>query len=318
MNKFCCVQVLNWGQFKVIQSLEPMWVVDMDNFRMISKKIAYSEGLVRTFIEVVSNAIDNVWRSQEFNIQCTRIVINIGHDRVSVTNDGKAIPIELHKKEKIYNHEVIFGHLNSSTNYDDTEQRKTSGLNGFGAKLTNIMAKEFSVESYDPINKKIYFQKWEKNMYTCHPPVITPMSKPLNNTTLGDLTKLSKYSGITRVSWKPDFKRFGGLEEYTEEILEVMYKYVYDTAMVVAKYGVKVYLNSDDPLPINSLKDYAFLYYNSHPEEVMTFTSSDCDVVLVPSGNTKFMDVSFVNGISTSKGGAHVEKWVDAILRPNC
>ena len=55
-------------------------------------------------------------------------------------NNGKGIPVEIHSKEKIWIPEMIFGHLLSSSNYDDDEKKLTGGRNGYGAKLTNICA----------------------------------------------------------------------------------------------------------------------------------------------------------------------------------
>ena len=58
-------------------------------------------------------------------------------------NNGKGIPVEIHSKEKIWIPEMIFGHLLSSSNYDDDEKKLTGGRNGYGAKLTNICAYSF-------------------------------------------------------------------------------------------------------------------------------------------------------------------------------
>ena len=60
--------------------------------------------------------------------------------RVSVTNDGDGIPIEEHPTEKVWVPELIFGHLLTSSNYDDSKERTTGGRNGYGAKLTNVFS----------------------------------------------------------------------------------------------------------------------------------------------------------------------------------
>lgn len=64
--------------------------------------------------------------------------------------------------EKMYNPELAFGHLMTSTNYDDNEERVTGGRNGFGAKLTNIYSTQFSVEVVE--NGQKYYQEWSGNM----------------------------------------------------------------------------------------------------------------------------------------------------------
>jgi DNA gyrase/topoisomerase IV subunit B len=82
---------------------------------------------------------------------CTlrRVHINPEQNEIIVMNDGKGIPVEVHKKEKMYVPELIFGHLLTSSNYDDEEQKVTGGRNGYGAKLANIFSTKFIVETLD-------------------------------------------------------------------------------------------------------------------------------------------------------------------------
>lgn len=54
----------------------------------------------------------------------------------------------------MYVPEMIFGHLLTSSNYDDQEEKVVGGRNGFGAKLTNIFSKKFIVECNDEKRKK--------------------------------------------------------------------------------------------------------------------------------------------------------------------
>jgi len=123
------------GSTKKVKSFDPIWVLDKDKF--VQKQVAFTEGFVRLFIECISNAIDNVWRSDEFKIPCKFIKVNIDpkDNSFSIWNDGKTIPIEKHKEENIYIPELIFGNLLTSSNYNDSEERKTSGKNGLGVKV---------------------------------------------------------------------------------------------------------------------------------------------------------------------------------------
>lgn len=66
---------------------------------------------------------------------------------ISIWNNGKGIPVEMHKEEKLYVPTLIFGHLLTSSNYDDTEKKVVGGRNGFGAKLCNIFSTKFTVET---------------------------------------------------------------------------------------------------------------------------------------------------------------------------
>ena len=65
---------------------------------------------------------------------------------------------------KVYVAELIFGHLLTSSNYDDAIKKMTGGRNGFGAKLTNIFSKEFIVETVDKKAKKKLRISWLDNM----------------------------------------------------------------------------------------------------------------------------------------------------------
>lgn len=86
-----------------------------------------------------------------------------GKTYISVENDGIEGFLTYNAEEQKYNPELAFGHLMTSTNYDDSEDRVTGGRNGFGAKLTNIYSKEFYVEVVEGGQK--YVQSWRDNMY---------------------------------------------------------------------------------------------------------------------------------------------------------
>jgi len=70
-----------------------------------------------------------------------KITINEKKGEVTVWNNGKGLPVTMHEKEKVYIPELVFGHMLTSSNYDDNEQKVTGGRNGYGAKLTNIFSK---------------------------------------------------------------------------------------------------------------------------------------------------------------------------------
>lgn len=94
----------------------------------------------------------------------TGIRVEISKDKVSVYNNGKGLPIKKHKTENMWVPELVFGHLLTSSNYDDTEKKITGGRNGLGAKLTNIFSKTFAIETVDSkVGKKLSIT-WSNNM----------------------------------------------------------------------------------------------------------------------------------------------------------
>lgn len=269
-----------------------------NEYKIVKKSVTTNAGLLRIFIEVLSNAIDNVWRSAELGTPCKKIkvVIDRKTGETSVWNDGYTIPVEINE-QGVYNPEMIFGKLLTSSNYDDNEERKTSGLNGLGTKLTNIFSQEFKFETLDNKTLKSYVQVWKNNMENREDPTITGSKSP------------STKKGFTRVSWLPDFSRFK-IKSYTDDILSLMYKYVIDSAMIT---GVTINLNGDD-VPVKSLKDYANLYYQT--DEMLLIKTSDCEVIVAATNGNDFDAISFVNGIETSMGGVHVDAWTEAVFRP--
>ena len=73
-----------------------------------------------------------------------QVEIDQKQNKITIKDNG-GIPVVIHKKYKKYVPEVIFGDLMSGSNYDDTQDRNVAGLNGLGAKLTNIFSTSFSI-----------------------------------------------------------------------------------------------------------------------------------------------------------------------------
>ena len=135
-----------------------MWVIDdadQGQPRMAQKQITYVPGLYKIFDEIIVNAVDNIQRDPK---GVTQIKVNIDQAKglIKVWNNGKGVPVVMHKKEQLYVPEMIFGHLLTGSNYDDSIKKVTGGRNGFGAKLANIFSKKFEIECADSKNKKLY------------------------------------------------------------------------------------------------------------------------------------------------------------------
>jgi len=275
--------------------------------RMSQQNINFNPGLARIFTEVLSNAIDNVWRSKEQKVKVSYLRIEVDDNGwTTIENDGMWIPIQKHDTENVYIPEMIFGQLLTSSNYDDDQKRFTSGRNGYGVKLTNIFSLEFNIEIYDPQLGLKYTQSWSNNMKSLTKPQITKMKK--------------SQTGYTRVSFFPEFERFG-LENYDEGTIKLFKRFAYDAAMITELKDVSF---NNEPVIARTLSQYANYYLSTsltesgllsdYPEKLQ-FKSEDCDVILCSSINKPFV-VSFVNGIYTPRGGVHVDDWLKAILQP--
>jgi len=270
---------------------------DEDTFKIFKKYVNSSPAILRIFVEVLSNAIDNVERSKNTKTPCTTIKVNIDKEtgETSVWNDGDIIPIEIHDEEKIYNHSLIFGNLMAGSNYNDEEERLVAGRNGLGSKLACVFSTKFIVKGLDPNNGKVLEQTWTNNM---------------RNTTDPKITSTKLKTGFTKVTYFPDFKQFD-LEEYSDDIINLYTKYVIDAAMLTK---IKVYLN-EELIPVNSLETYSELYDTSIDEKLF-IKNKNSEVLICPANINEFQHISFVNGTYTRLGGVHVDAWSEVIFRP--
>ena len=281
----------------VVNSSHKSTFVALQDDRIIEKDVTYPPGLVRIFIEILSNVIDNKWRSDQMGIPCKQFKVSIDKETgvTRVVNDGNTIPVEMKDGGK-YLPEQIFGRFRTSSNYNDSEERKTSGRNGLGSKLANIFSSSFTFKTYDRHTSTHYSQRWTNNMSNVGTPKITS-------------TKKTPY---TMIEWIPDFKRFG-LDGYTDDIIDLFRKYTYDAAMIT---GIPTHFNNHR-IPIKKLADYARLYIRPEcTSMVVPLNTGDSKVVVCPSAKGEFVHISFVNGIQTPLGGVHVDIWTENIFRP--
>ena len=81
-----------------------------------------------------------------------KVDIDKENNEISIMNNGKGIPVEMHKKHNVHVPELIFGHMMTSSHYDDDEKKVTGGRNG--AELCNIVSSQFTVETARKKKKK--------------------------------------------------------------------------------------------------------------------------------------------------------------------
>ena len=136
---------------------EPMWVY-LEEGGMTLKEITYVPGFYKIFDEILVNAADNKQRDPKMDT--IKIDIKPDENQISIMNNGRGIPIEMHKEQKMYVPTMIFGHLLTSSNFSDEEAKTTGGRNGFGAKLCNVFSTRFTVETADKAAKKQFKQTW--------------------------------------------------------------------------------------------------------------------------------------------------------------
>jgi len=269
---------------------DQLWVWDADAEEMQSRKISYVPALYKIFDEILVNAADNLQRDK--NMNTIKVEIDTKQKRIKVTNNGRGLPIQIHAVHKVYVPELVFGHLLTSDNYDDSEKKVTGGRNGFGAKLTNIFSTKFVLETASKGKK--YVQQWNSNM--------SRKFKP----------EIKKHSGedYTSVEFWPDLDKFG-MKELEADTVAFMRKRVYDVAGTNGE-RCTVYLDGKK-LPLKNFAEYCELFHSGEGY-VHARLGKRWEVVVAKSDGEGFQHCSFVNAISTPKGGTHVQHVVDQLV----
>ena len=279
---------------------EKLWVYNSETEQLEFRDVKYVPGLFKIFDEILVNAADNYQNDK--SMKYIKVEIDRKNNRIKVKNGGKGIPIEIHKKYKMYVPQLIFGNLLTSSNYNDDVKKVTGGRNGYGAKLTNIYSKTFIVETADESTGKKYYQKFYDNMLKFNEPIIEDYSK----------------EDFTCITFEPDLPRFG-MTELDDDIVALFEKRVFDMAGVTPK-TVSVYLNGKK-LKVKNFEDYIRMYLEASKEEdemdppIVYESPHERWEVGMSLSESQFQQVSFVNAISTTKGGKHVDYCVDKIIK---
>ena len=286
------------------------YVYNTETSSIVQRPISYIPGLYKLFDEGAVNSRDHYVRQAQAvadgkpnALPVTYIDFDISEDGViSITNNGNGIDVAQHPEHKLWIPEMIFGHLRTSTNYDENKKEKiVGGKNGFGFKLVLIWSTWGCVETIDHTRGLKYIQEFKNNLEEICPPKIT---------------KASTTKPYTKVSFRPDYARFG-LENstLTPDMRALFEKRIYDIAAITDK-SVKVRYNGNE-VAVKHFQQYIDLYIGAKGETKRIYESPDprWEYVVSLSSSGEFQHVSFVNGIYTQKGGKHVEYIVNQIVR---
>ena len=281
-----------------------MWILNENNEKIIEKNINYIPGLFKLFDEGIVNCRDHVIRmktrmdnNSENAVPVTHIDISIDSTgTITMINDGNGIDVA--QKDGIWIPELVFGHLRTSTNYNKDEKKIVGGKNGFGFKLVLIWSSYGRIETVDHIRGLKYIQEYKNNLdEICKPSITKCKNKP-----------------YTKITFRPDYERFG-IDGLSEDIISLFKKRVYDISAITDK-GIKVKYN-DTIVPIKNFQQYMDMYIGDKSSTVRVYEENserwEYAVALTPTN--EFVQVSFVNGIHTAKGGKHVEYILNQITR---
>src|SRR5690606_19000534 len=177
-----------------IQALEGMEHVRMRPSMYIGD--VGTRGLHHLVYEVVDNSIDEAMAGH-----CDTIRVTINEDNsITVEDNGRGIPVDLHKKEGISALEVVMTKIGAGGKFDKDSYKVSGGLHGVGVSCVNALSESLTATVYR--DGKIWEQNYERGK-AIHP------VKPVGETDLRG----------TMVSFKPDATIFTQTLEYSYDTL---------------------------------------------------------------------------------------------------
>jgi DNA gyrase subunit B len=246
-------------------------------------------GLHHLVYEVVDNSIDEAMAGH-----CDRISITVHTDNsVSVEDNGRGIPVDVHKTEHVPAVEVVLTKLHAGGKFDNDTYKVSGGLHGVGVSVVNALSKHLEAEIYQ--KGQIYYQTFEKGIKT------------------SDLSVIGKTDKRgTKIHFFPDETIFNTVE-YTYDILA---RRLRELAFLNA--GVRILLEDER----SDQKDEYFYeggilsfveYLNRrhtglHPPIFIDGEKNDVQIEMAIQYNDTYKEniFSFANNINTIEGGFHL------------
>ena len=256
------------------------------------------EGLHHLVYEIVDNSIDEAMAGV-----CTLIQLTINTDNtVTVEDNGRGIPVGMHKTENMPAIEVVMTKLHAGGKFDNDSYKVSGGLHGVGLSVVNALSEFLDVEVYH--NSKIYTQKYSKGI------------KKTDLKIIGDTDKRG-----TKIHFKPDTTIMNN-DNFSFETLESRMR-----ELAFLNKGIRIIIKDERSDEKNEffyeggLKEFV-KYLNKNKKElhnpiVIVGNKNDIEVDIAIQYNESFSEkiYSFANNINTIEGGFHLSGFKGALTR---
>ncbi len=248
--------------------------------------------------EAVDNAIDEAMAGY-----CTEISVTINkNDTVTIVDNGRGIPVDIHPKFKRPAVEIVMTKLHAGAKFGRKTYRVAGGLHGVGISVTNALSEWLEVEVKR--DGRVYHQRYAEG-------------KPVS-----DLKEIGNADGTgTKITFKPDKKIFGDVEFSFDTLASRLRE------LAFLNKGLKIYVKDERDGKEHVLK-YSrgivefveYLNKNKTPlHDVIFFEKekNDISVELAMQYNDGYNEniFSFANNINTIEGGSHLSGFRTALTR---
>ncbi len=256
-------------------------------------------GLHHLVYEVVDNSIDEALAGF-----CDQISVTIHADNsISVTDNGRGVPVDIHPEMGIPGVEVAMTVLHAGGKFGSGGYKVSGGLHGVGVSVVNALSEWLEVEISR--NGKIYRQRYERGA------------------TVSKLEEVGKATGSgTKVTFKPDAEIF----DKTEYNFDTLSQRLRELAFL--NKGVRIILKDEREGGEETLFEYkggiaSFIEYLNKSRialhRVVHFQDNrdSTDVEVGLQYNDSYMEniLTFANNINTAEGGTHLSGFKTAMTR---
>jgi len=255
-------------------------------------------GLHHLFEEVVANSIDETMVGE-----CDEIIVSIFNDgSISLMDNGRGIPVDIHPDSGKSALEVVMTTLNAGGKFDNNSYKVSAGLHGVGVSCVNALSEWMEVEVWR--DDCLYFQRYEKGEPR------TPVEKRGRSGRQG-----------TKVTFKPDEEIFGDAAFNYEKIVSRLRE------LAFLNSGVRIILNHEDKEKEEifhyeeGIKEFVgYLGEGKDPLHNVVSIQDEkdgmaCDVALQYNDGFNEVIFSFANNINTVDGGTHLSGFRAALTR---